>query len=86
MLPMQGARVQSLVGEVDPTCMLQLRVRMPQLRSPHATTKIPRAATKTQQSQNKEIFFLNKKIKIWVKAKRTLRRVSESLKNIGRDC
>ena len=67
---------------------------MPQLRSPHATTKIPhattkkipRAATKTQQSQNKEIFFLNKKIKIWVKAKRTLRRVSESLKNIGRDC
>ena len=31
-LPMQGARVPSLVGELDPTCMPQLRVRMPQLR------------------------------------------------------
>ena len=45
--------------------MLQLRVCMPQLRSPHATTKsphttmkIPRAATKTWHSQNK--FFLIK--------------------------
>ena len=52
MLPMQGAWVQSLVGELDPTCMLQLRVRMPQLKIPQAATtqaatKIPRAATKT---------------------------------------
>ena len=45
MLPVQGAQVQYLVGELDPTCMpqlgvmLQLRVRMPQLRSPHAATK-----------------------------------------------
>ena len=33
VLPRQGARVQSLVRELDPTCMLQLRVHMPQLRS-----------------------------------------------------
>ena len=32
MLPMQGARVQSLVRELDPTCM-------PQLRNPPAATK-----------------------------------------------
>ena len=38
-LPMQGAWVQSLVREWDPTCMPQLRVRMPQLRSPCAATK-----------------------------------------------
>ena len=31
---MQGARVRSLVRELDPTCMLQLRVRMLQLRDP----------------------------------------------------
>ncbi|MBW03047.1 Cysteine--tRNA ligase, mitochondrial, partial [Eschrichtius robustus] len=46
---MQGARVPSLVGELDPTCM-------PQLRSQHATTKSSRAATKssrvTTKSQN----------------------------------
>ena len=34
MLPMQGAWVQSLVGELDPACM-------PQLRIPHAATKDP---------------------------------------------
>ena len=28
---MEGARVQSLVGELDPKCMQQLRVRMSQL-------------------------------------------------------
>ena len=43
-LSMQGAWVQSLVRELDPTCMPQLRVRMPQLKS-------PRAATKTQCNQ-----------------------------------
>ena len=36
---MQGTRVPSLVRELDPTCMLQLRVHMPQLRSPPAATK-----------------------------------------------
>ena len=36
---MQGAQVQSLVRELDPTCMLQLRVHMPQLKSQQATTK-----------------------------------------------
>ena len=30
---MQGAQVQSLIRELDPTCMLQLRVHMPQLAS-----------------------------------------------------
>ena len=35
----QGAWVQSLVGELDPTFMLQLGVHMPQLRSAHAATK-----------------------------------------------
>ena len=32
VLPMQGAWVQSLVGELDPTCMRQLRLRLLQLR------------------------------------------------------
>ena len=42
---MQGARVQSWVRELDPTCMPQLRARI-------AATKIPRAAaTKTRRSQ-----------------------------------
>ena len=40
-LPMPGAWVQSLVRELDPTCMLQLRVLMPQLGSPHVSTKEP---------------------------------------------
>ena len=39
VLPTQGAWVRSLVGEVDPTCMPQL--------------KIPCASTKTRRSQNK---------------------------------
>ena len=38
-LPMQGAQVQSMVRELDPTSMLQLRVCMPQLRSTRAATK-----------------------------------------------
>ena len=40
-LPMQGAQVWSLVRELHRTCMLQLRVHMPQLRSPPAATKTP---------------------------------------------
>ena len=40
----RGPRVQSLVRELDPTCMLQLRVCMQQLRS------LP-AATKTRSNQ-----------------------------------
>ena len=32
--PNAGGRVQSLVRELDFKCMLQLRVHMPQLRSP----------------------------------------------------
>ena len=44
-----NAGVQSLVRELDPTCMPQLRVCMPPLRSPPA-------ATKTQCNQiNKQI-------------------------------
>ena len=43
MLLVQVAQVQSLVRELDPTCMLQLRVCMPQLRS--------QPATKTQYNQ-----------------------------------
>ena len=35
----EGTQVQSLVRELDPTCMSQLRVHMSQLRSPRATTK-----------------------------------------------
>ena len=41
VLPMQGAGVQSLISELDPICMPQLRVRMPQLRSLCAATKEP---------------------------------------------
>ena len=47
---MQGAQVQSLVGELDPTCM-------PQLKSLHATRKIPRAITKTQRSLKKKLQY-----------------------------
>ena len=39
VLPMQGAWVQSLVWELDPTGMPQLRVHMTQLRRLPATTK-----------------------------------------------
>ena len=39
--PNAGTWVQSLVREQDPTCMPQLRVHMPQLRSPSAATKEP---------------------------------------------
>ena len=49
---MQGAQ------ELDPAFMLQLRVRMPQLKITHTATKIPHATTKTQCSQiNKQIFL-----------------------------
>ena len=40
-IPMQWAWVRSLVRELDPICMSQLRIHMPQLRSPCATTKEP---------------------------------------------
>ena len=43
---MRGAQVQSLVRELDPTDMLQLR-------SLRATTKEPPAATKTWHNQIK---------------------------------
>ena len=43
----RGPRFDPLVGELDPACMLQLRVCMLQL-------KIPPAAIKTRRSQNKE--------------------------------
>ena len=45
-LPMQGAWVRSLVRELDPTCMLQLRVRVPQLRSCMRQLRSPGAATR----------------------------------------
>ena len=47
---MQGAWVQSLVREIDPTYMLQPRVHMPQLRS------LP-AVTKTWSNQINKYFF-----------------------------
>ena len=58
-LPMQGTQVRSLFRELGPTCMLQLRVHMPQLSSPCAATKEPvsctcgslPAATKTWRDQ-----------------------------------
>ena len=56
VLSMQGAQVQTLVEELDPACMPQLkkkRSHMPQLKISHAATKILRATTKTQHSQNK---------------------------------
>ena len=65
---MQGAWVRSLVGELDPACMPQLRACMLQL-SPHAVTKIPRAVmkilcaeTKTRSSQ--KIKGINTKEKV----------------------
>ena len=45
VLPVQGAWVRFLVGELDPAYM-------PQLRSPHATTKSPHAATKKPACRN----------------------------------
>ena len=44
---MQGARVRSLVRELDPACMPQLRVCMLQLKMSHATIK-------TRHSQKKK--------------------------------
>ena len=37
--PNAGGPVRSLIREIDPTCMPQIRVRMPQLRNRQATTK-----------------------------------------------
>ena len=56
MLPMPGAWVQSLVGELDLACMPQLSVHMPQLRSPPATAK-------TWCNQTKIIYILKKKLR-----------------------
>ena len=70
---MQGARVRSLVRELDPTCMLQLKIPhaatkrscMPQLNICHAATKILHATTKTWRSQINYFFKLFKK-KYWL--------------------
>ena len=50
--PNAGGPGSTLVRELDPTCMLQLRVHMPQLRSPHVTTKSPHATTKEPKTRN----------------------------------
>ena len=39
--------------ELDPACMLGLRVRMPQLKILHAARRIPRSAAETRGSQDK---------------------------------
>ena len=39
--PVQGLRVHSLVKELDPTCMPQLRVHMPQLKDPTCCSEDP---------------------------------------------
>lgn len=46
MLPMTGAGIRALVGELDPTLLQQLKI-------PHIAMKIEdsRAASKTQHSQ-----------------------------------
>ena len=52
-------RVQSLVSDLDPTCMLQLRVCMLQLSVCMPQLRRPRAATKTRCNQiNKLINIL----------------------------
>ena len=47
--PSAGGPGQTLVGELDPTCMPQLRVPLPQLKK---KKKIPCAATKIRYSPN----------------------------------
>ena len=49
MVPRQGAQVQILVRELDPTCH--------NLKIPHTTAKIKGAATKTQHSHISKYFF-----------------------------
>ena len=52
---MQGARVQSLVGEIEPC---KLTVHRPQLNTLRATTRRPKilcTATKTQLSQTNKV-------------------------------
>ena len=74
MLPMQGAQVQFLVRELDPT-LPQLRVHTRQLKIPHAVTQIPHVTTKTQgnhmhvhaylyfkKKENEELNKLNVKV------------------------
>ena len=54
-IPGQGSRSHTPQLRV---CMLQLKdSRLPQLKTPHATTKILCAATKTQRSQINKYFF-----------------------------
>ena len=66
---MQGAWVQSLVQELDPTCMLQLRSPRAATKSlhtatKHATMKILHAATKSLHAATKsQSFFKRKKPK-----------------------
>ena len=50
---MQGAQVRSLVGELDPACVLQLIVRMPQLRGPPAATKTQHNQIKKKRERNR---------------------------------
>ena len=53
--PNPGGPGSTLVRELDPTCMLQLRVRMPQLRSPCAATE-PTCCNKDLVQPNKYFF------------------------------
>ena len=63
---MQEAQVWSLVRELDPTGMPQLRVRVPQLRSPHAATKEPACRNQDPVQPNK--YFLKMCVCIYVLA------------------
>ena len=71
---MQGPQVQSLVRELDPTCMLQLRVRMPQQRSWQAATKTRSNQIKKEiKKKKKRMGFLHKRgiDPIWEKKKKS---------------
>ena len=54
--PNAGSLGSSLVRELDPTRMPQVRVCMPQLRSPHAATKTRRNQVNKYFSKRKIIF------------------------------
>ena len=56
---MQGAQVQSLVGELDPTC--HAATKSLRAATKHASMKILGATTKTQCSLNKQILKKEKK-------------------------
>ena len=57
---MQGARVPSLVRELDPTSRNE-EFKCRKEKVPCAAAKIPRTATKTWRSQINKYFFLKKK-------------------------